>query len=345
MWRAFDATGALKFPDFVETTVALIPMYWIRVVGCLLYLAGAGMLAVNMYMTWRNRPPKYDEPVHEAPALTREYKDPTPAPTTLHSNIDFARKGEIFLEGVWHRRWERLPVRFTIFVIIAVGVASLFEIIPTFLIRSNVPSIASVQPYTPLELAGRDIYIAEGCYNCHSQMVRPMRAETERYGEYSKPGEFIYDRPFQWGSRRIGPDLHRVGGKFSHDWHVRHFENPRQITQGSIMPRYDWLLEDEIDFEAVQRRVDVMAMRGGPYGEPVNRAPEMARTQADEIASELVEQGGYEGMADKKVIALVAYLQRLGTDIAKPAPTEQPADAAEAPATATTGGTTEEAAP
>ncbi len=121
----------------------------------------------------------------------------------------------------WHRRWERLPIRFTVLTTLAVVVASLFEIIPTFLIRSNVPTIATVKPYTPLELAGRDIYVSEGCYNCHSQMIRPMVAETKRYGEYSKPGEFIYDRPFQWGSRRIGPDLAREGGKQSSFWHWR----------------------------------------------------------------------------------------------------------------------------
>jgi cytochrome c oxidase cbb3-type subunit I/II len=320
MWRAFDATGALKYPDFVETVTALIPMYWIRVVGGGLYLLGTLFLGVNLYMTWRNRPDKYEEIVHEAPALTPDYDDPKPSPTKLDANIPFARKGEIFLEGVWHRRWERLPIRFTFWVTVAVAVASLFEIIPTFLIRSNVPTIASVQPYTPLELAGRDIYIAEGCYNCHSQMVRPMRAETERYGEYSKPGEFVYDRPFQWGSRRIGPDLHRIGGKYSHDWHVRHFEDPQTFNRGSIMPYYDHLLEQEIDFEAIQRRVNVMAMLGVPYAEAVERAPEMARAQAEQIGRELVEQGGYPDLETKKVIALVAYLQRLGTDISKPPP-------------------------
>ncbi|MEC9374586.1 MAG: cytochrome-c oxidase, cbb3-type subunit II, partial [Planctomycetota bacterium] len=329
MWRAFDDAGVLKYPDFVETTMALMPMYWIRVLGGLMYIAGVLMMGVNMYRTWRNRPEKYDEPVHHAAPLSRNYKDPEPAPTTLHSNIGLARKGEVFLEGVWHRRWERLPIRFTVWVTIAVGVASLFEIIPTFLIRSNVPSIATVEPYTPLELAGRDIYVAEGCYNCHSQMIRPMRAETERYGEYSKPGEFIYDRPFQWGSRRIGPDLARVGAKYSHDWHVRHMENPRQIVQGSIMPSYEHLLEKDINFEDIQQRVNVMAMLGVPYGDAVKNAPEMARAQAEQIAAELVEQGGYDGMAEKQIIALVAYLQRLGTDISKAPP---PAEGDAAPA-------------
>jgi cytochrome c oxidase cbb3-type subunit I/II len=209
---------------------------------------------------------------------------------------------------------------------LAVIVASLFEIIPTFLIKSNVPTIASVKPYTPLELAGRDIYIREGCFNCHSQMIRPFRYETERYGEYSKPGEFVYDHPFLWGSRRIGPDLAREGGKYPNLWHVRHMEEPAAITQRSIMPPYPWLLRNAIDFPGIQKRVDVMAMLGVPYGDAVTNAPELARTQAQAVATDIEAAGGPKGLADKEIVALVAYLQRLGTDIRK------------APASAVTGG-------
>jgi cytochrome c oxidase cbb3-type subunit I/II len=222
-----------------------------------------------------------------------------------------------FAEAAWHRFWERRPLRFTVWVTLAVAVASLFEVIPTFLVRSNVPSISTVTPYTPLELVGRDLYVAEGCYNCHSQMVRPIRAETERYGEYSKPGEFVYDHPFQWGSRRIGPDLHRVGGKYPHLWHVRHMEDPTSTTPQSIMPKYPWLLEDELDFGTVQPRVDAMALLGVPYGAAVTRGEEMARDQARSIASEIATQGGPRGLEGKKIVALVAYLQRLGSDIKK----------------------------
>ena len=233
------------------------------------------------------------------------------------------------IQGWFHRVWERKPLKFSLYVLVAVAVASLFEIIPTFLIKSNVPSIASVQPYTPLELAGRDIYLAEGCYNCHSQMIRPIWAETKRYGEYSKAGEFVYDHPFQWGSRRIGPDLAREGGRQSHDWQVRHLQDPRQLIPQSIMPAYAHLLEQDLDFDAIQGRVDAMAMLGVPYGEAVKagRAAAIARAQAEEISDQLVKQGGYPGLAGKKVIALVAYLQRLGTDISKP----PPSDAAPAP--------------
>jgi cytochrome c oxidase cbb3-type subunit I/II len=197
--------------------------------------------------------------------------------------------------------------------------------IPTFLIRSNLPTISSVQPYTALEVLGRDLYVEEGCYNCHSQMVRPIRAETERYGEYSKPGEFIYDRPFQWGSRRIGPDLHRVGGKYPHLWHVRHMQDPESVTPGSIMPAYGWMLDAPLDYQAVQSRIDALLLLGVPYGNLIDRAELAAREQASQISHQIVEQGGPAGLEDKQIVALVAYLQRLGTDLMKPPPEPPPA--------------------
>jgi cytochrome c oxidase cbb3-type subunit I/II len=177
-----------------------------------------------------------------------------------------------------------------------------------------------VQPYTPLEVLGRDEYVAEGCYNCHSQMVRPIRAETERYGEYSKPGEFIYDHPFQWGSRRIGPDLHRIGGKYPDLWHVRHMQDPASVTPGSIMPVYAWMLSAPADFASIQSRIDALLMLGVPYGNLIDRAEPMAREQARQIAQQIVAQGGPAGLEDKQIIALIAYLQRLGTDLMKPPP-------------------------
>jgi cytochrome c oxidase cbb3-type subunit I/II len=220
------------------------------------------------------------------------------------------------VQAAWHRTWERLPLTFTVLVTVAVLVASLFEIIPTFLIKSNVPTIASIRPYTPLELAGRDIYIREGCFNCHSQMIRPFRWETERFGEYSKPGEFVYDHPFLWGSRRIGPDLAREGGKYPDLWHVRHMQDPRSITPKSIMPPYAFLLRDKLDFASIQHKVDAMAMIGVPYGKAVldGNAPKLAMAQAQMIADTIVQQGGPKNLQDKEIVALVAYLQRLGWD-------------------------------
>ncbi len=325
MWLAFDDAGYLKYSDFVETTLRLIPMYWVRVIGGLAYFTGVLMMGLNMLMTWKNRPATYEIPVYEAPPLAKTYAHPPETHSPLSASgakvADTALRLEHFARTEWHRAWERKPIKFTIMVTIAVIVASLFEIIPTFLIKSNVPTIATVTPYTPLELSGRDIYVAEGCYNCHSQMVRPIRAETERYGEYSKPGEFIYDRPFQWGSRRIGPDLHRIGGKYPDLWHLRHMDDPRSITVGSIMPAYPWLLTEDLNFDGIQTAVKSNAILGAPYTEDeLANAPALAQEQAKVIAEGLAEQGGKAGLEGKKIIALIAYLQRMGTDISKTPP-------------------------
>jgi cytochrome c oxidase cbb3-type subunit I/II len=318
MWRAFDETGRLAYPDFIETVVRLMPMYWVRVVGGSLYVVGVLLGAFNIFMTWRARPATYAEPEQEAPRLEPYVGSEPRLVIPFHSTLSPAgHRIRYFAEAAWHRTWERRPFKFTVWVTVAVVVASIFEIIPTFLIRSNVPTIATVKPYTPLELYGRDIYIAEGCYNCHSQMIRPIRAETERYGDYSKPGEFVYDHPFQWGSRRIGPDLARVGGKYPHLWHVRHMEQPTSTSPSSIMPPYPWMMSDDIEFEVIESRVDAMAMLGVPYGDALDRAEGLARDQARSIASEIEKQGGPAGLEQKKIVALTAYLQRLGTDLKK----------------------------
>jgi len=330
MWRAFDESGVLKYPEFVETVSSIVPMYWVRVGGGLLYFSGALLCAYNMLMTWRSRPARLEAPVHTAPALAAQaIHDPERPASELTANVEWGKALDVWSTGWWHRVWERKPARFTVWVIVAVAVASLFEIIPTFLIRSNVPTIKSVKPYTPLELAGRDIYVSEGCYNCHSQMVRPIYAETKRYGEYSKPGEFVYDHPFQWGSRRIGPDLAREGGMRSDLWHLLHFRAPANTTPNSIMPTYPSLLTTDLDFKAVQARVNAMAMLGVPYGKAVvdGAAEKLAREQAKVIADNIRAQGLGSLPADvpaaelenKKVVALIAYLQRIGTDISKPA--------------------------
>jgi len=322
MWRAFDESGRLVYPNFVETVTEIIPMYWVRVVGGLMYLTGMLMAAFNVFMTWKQRPDEYEEPDIEAAPLgedTGPDRAPEPELAKAGGVLPSAYKIAYFAEAKWHRIWERKAFKFTVMTTLAVITASLFEIIPTFLIKSNVPTIASVQPYQPLELYGRDIYIEEGCYNCHSQMIRPFRAETERYGEYSKPGEFVYDHPFQWGSRRIGPDLHRIGGKYSHMWHVRHMKNPREVVENSIMPPYAHMYDDDIDYSVIQPRVDVMAMLGVPYGEAVNSAEDMARQQAELIRQEIIAEGGPD-LKDKDIIALIAYLQRMGTDIFKTPP-------------------------
>ncbi|MCC6428949.1 MAG: cytochrome-c oxidase, cbb3-type subunit I [Phycisphaerales bacterium] len=340
MWRAFDASGALKYPDFVETVTQLIPFYWFRVAGGLMYLIGALFMGYNFIRTWMARPAVYDAPVQTAPAMAPLHVSRPVFRSRLDSNTELGHKGDVFLQhvfhGWWHRAWEGTPYKFIAWSIVAVAAGSLLEIIPMFAIRSNVPSIASVQPYTPLELCGRDIYIAEGCYNCHSQMIRPIWSETKRYGDYSKPGEFVYDHPFQWGSRRIGPDLAREGGQRSNLWHALHLQDPRQSIQQSIMPAYPHLLTTSIDFDEIQTRIRAQAMIGVPYGEAVRDgvSQSLARAQAKVIADDIAKGDGPKGLEDKQIVALIAYLQRLGTDISKPPPTAAPQPAM-APANAT----------
>ncbi len=319
MWRAIDDTGHLMYPDFVETTQSIVPLWWLRVLGGLLYVAGVVMLCYNAFMTWSTRPAVYEVPIHSAPRLTRVYNAPVVEPVNELADapvLQFGKNLNMWAKMTWHRRWERLPVKFTVLVTLAVVVATLFEVIPTFLIRTNVPTIATVKPYTPLELAGRQIYVSEGCYNCHSQQIRPMVAETKRYGEYSKPGEFIYDRPFQWGSRRIGPDLAREGGRQSSFWHWTHFEDPALISPGSVMPEYGHLLEADLKFSAIQPLVKASSFLGAEYGEEeMADAEGHARKQAERVAAEIVKQGGPAGVQEKQAIALIAYLQRMGTDL------------------------------
>jgi len=215
-----------------------------------------------------------------------------------------------------HRKLEGWPFMFTLLTTIAILVGGTVEFLPLVLVESNVPRIETVLPYTPLELAGRDIYIREGCVGCHSQQVRPFRDEIERYGEYSKPGEHVYDHPFLWGSKRTGPDLHRVGGKYPDLWHVRHMENPRSTSPQSLMPPYDWLLKDNLDYEDIPARLRALRKVGVPYtDDDIASAVPDARSQASGIAEGVAAAGGPENLDDKEIVALVAYLQRLGTDI------------------------------
>jgi len=216
-----------------------------------------------------------------------------------------------------HRRLEGRAVPFTLLVVVLISIGGLMELVPLAAVKSNVPTIASVTPYTPLELEGRDLYIREGCYNCHSQMVRPFRAETLRYGEYSRAGEFVYDHPFQWGSKRTGPDLHRVGGKYPDAWHYRHMEDPQQTSVGSIMPPYKWLIADDLDRSLTTRKLKAMKTLGVPYTNAQIASADADRdAQADEIVGRLA-QAEIDVTPAKEIVALIAYLQRLGTDIKK----------------------------
>ena len=214
-----------------------------------------------------------------------------------------------------HRFLEKKPVRFALLAAVLVLIGGLVEMIPTFLVKSNIPTIASVKPYTPLELQGRDIYVREGCYLCHSQMIRPFRSETERYGEYSKAGEFVYDHPFQWGSKRTGPDLAREGKKYPNIWHYMHMENPRNMSPGSIMPAYPWMLTNTLDVSTMEKKISVMRQLGVPYPAGFEyQALDSLNQQANSLAADL-QKNGAPVEADKEIIAMIAYLQRLGTDI------------------------------
>lgn len=223
-----------------------------------------------------------------------------------------------------HRKLEGWPLLFSILVGLSILVGGAIEFLPLALVSSNIPRISTVTPYTPLELAGRDLYIREGCNNCHSQQIRPFRDEVERYGEYSKPGEFVYDHPFLWGSKRTGPDLARIGGKYPDLWHVRHMEDPRSTSPRSLMPPYDWMLRKEADLEVLPAKLRALSRIGVPYTEDdIANATANARRQAELIATGVAAQGGPAGLESKEIIAMVAYLQRLGKDL-KAAPEFQP---------------------
>jgi cytochrome c oxidase cbb3-type subunit I/II len=210
---------------------------------------------------------------------------------------------------------ERRPVTLLVLSLIVVAIGGLIEFVPTFLVKSNVPTIASVNPYTALELQGRDIYIREGCYTCHSQMIRPFRDEVARYGEYSKAGEFVYDHPFQWGSKRTGPDLARTGGKYPDSWHYNHMYDPRSMSPGSLMPQYVWLLDNPLDTASTPAKIRAMITLGVPYPKDYDKVANAdLMKQADSIAANL-KKDKIETPSNAEVIALIAYLQRLGRDI------------------------------
>jgi len=298
MWKQFTEAGQLKY-TFLETVTYMKPFYAMRSLGGTMYLIGVIFMIVNLYKTARSGKLVANEETEAAP-LVKEY---------------VAHKGEH-----WHRWIERRPTQLMILSLIVVLIGGLVELIPTFLIKSNVPTISSVKPYTPLELEGRDIYVREGCYTCHSQMIRPFRSETERYGEYSKAGEFVYDHPFQWGSKRIGPDLAREGSgnlKKTDGWHLRHFREPSSMSEGSVMPAYPFMLENDLDVSNTEAKINAMRTLGVPYEKGYEkRAVADLQLQAQQISNNLINDS-IRISPKKEVIALIAYIQRLGVDISK----------------------------
>ncbi|MBA6313461.1 cytochrome-c oxidase, cbb3-type subunit I [Cellulophaga baltica] len=314
MWKEFNPNGTLVYGNFLETVTEIMPMYWMRAIGGTMYIIGACVMIYNVVLTIKAGTNVEDE-LAEATALTKVSKRRT--------------AGEGF-----HTWLERKPVQLTILATVAILIGGVVQIVPTILVKSNIPTITSVKPYTPLELEGRDLYIREGCVGCHSQMVRPFRSEVERYGEYAKAGEFVYDHPFLWGSKRTGPDLLRVGGKYSDNWHLNHMYDPQSTSSGSIMPSYSWLIRDKHDRSDIQDKMEVMVTLGVPYTEDdIANANKNMDEQASKIEKNLyadpdfaktyeadkkyAQENGQEfiEMKDREIVSLIAYLQRLGTDI------------------------------
>lgn len=295
MWKQFNPDGTLLYHNFLDTVTQIIPMYILRAIGGTLYLTGAVLLVVNVWRTVKSGTLLREEEASAMPLAPKYQKE----------------KGEY-----WHRWIERRPVSLLLWSTVVILIGGAVEIIPTMKIDKNVPKLEAVKPYTPLELAGRDLYIREGCNACHSQMVRPFRSETKRYGEYSKAGEFVYDHPFLWGSKRTGPDLHRVGGRYGDLWHYNHMMDPTRTSPGSIMPRYPWLLTNQLDFDILPKKIGAMQTLGVPYtDDEVERAKELALAQATLISEGLNQEENVETLPTDEIIALIAYLQRLGTDI------------------------------
>jgi cytochrome c oxidase cbb3-type subunit I/II len=297
MWKQFTAEGTLQYGNFLDTTLQLLPMHMMRALGGTLYLTGAILMAFNLFKTMAQGTLLANEKAEAAPLAIIEEK---------HES-----------DGHWHRWIEKRPIQLLVASLVMILVGSLVELVPTFMVKSNVPTIESVKPYTSLELEGRDIYIREGCVSCHSQLVRPFRSETERYGEFSKSGEFVYDHPFLWGSKRTGPDLHREGGKYPDSWHYHHMREPSSMSPGSIMPNYAWLLEQTLNTSQTQDKLAAMKKLGVPYStDEITNAVKDLNTQAKAIQANLASEK-IKVNQDKEIIALIAYLQRLGTDISK----------------------------
>jgi cytochrome c oxidase cbb3-type subunit I/II len=296
MWKQFTAEGNLQYGNFLDTTLQVIPMHQMRAFGGTLYLIGAILMAYNLFKTMAQGTLLANEPA-EAAAL---------------SVVEEQEAG-----AHWHRWIDKRPIQLLVASLVMILVGSLVELVPTFMVKSNVPTIAAVQPYTALELEGRDIYIREGCVGCHSQMVRPFRSETERYGEFSKSGEFVFDHPFLWGSKRTGPDLHREGGKYPNSWHYQHMREPSTMSPGSIMPAYAFLYEQTLNTSQTSDKLAAMKALGVPYEDiQIQHAVKDLEAQAKGIQVQLATEKIKIG-ADKEIIALIAYLQRLGTDISK----------------------------
>jgi cytochrome c oxidase cbb3-type subunit I/II len=290
MWKGLNAQGELLYPDFIETVVKIVPLYWVRALGGVLYFAGFCIMLYNLYKTIKHAPKE-----------------------KFVTEVNVARTGFDEITSESHRKLEGMGFAFSVLTFLAIAVGSVIEIYPTLSIHRYINPDKTTQPYTPLELAGRDIYVKEGCYNCHSQQIRPIASEVLRYGPPSTVEESMYDHPFQWGSKRTGPDLSRIGKKYPNLWHLTHMMDARAVTPKSIMPNYPWLITTNTDFIALRKKLSVMKILGVPYDEEtVANGDVQAIKQAQEIAADLEANGAPKGLEKKEIVALIAYLQSLG---------------------------------
>jgi cytochrome c oxidase, cbb3-type, subunit I/cytochrome c oxidase, cbb3-type, subunit II len=311
MWKKFNPDGTLTYKNFLDSVLSIIPFYKIRFVGGMVYFLGFILMIYNIIKTIRQGKSLDNE----------EFKYDPYYNTYTKSKIE-----------TFHTWLEKKPIQLTIFSFIAVAIGGLIEIIPTLVIKSNVPTIHNVKPYKALELEGRDLFVREGCNACHSAQIRPFRDEVVRYGEYSKAGEFVYDHPFLWGSKRTGPDLAREGGKNPNSWHFNHMYNPRSISPGSIMPRYPWLIHNKLDRSNTEKKIRAMVKLGVPYTlEYIKNINQDMDYQANKIVYDIykeypnlkkeidkqkkIEKEKFIPLEKREIIAIIAYLQRLGTDI------------------------------
>lgn len=291
MWREMDEFGKLVYPDFITTVVKILPLYWFRAVGGTLFVIGYFIMLYNLVKTIKT----------SAVDLSDEK---TKFASQMHESIE---------KDAPHRKLEALPISFAVLSLVAILIGSLIEIVPTFLNKEYIGKDFKIRPYTPLQLSGRDLYVREGCYTCHSQMIRPMVHEVLRYGPASKAEESMYDRPFQWGSKRTGPDLARLGGKYSNTWHYQHMINPRDLVPESIMPSYPWLAKKKLKTDNIERKLSVMKTLGVPYSdENIAAAKQSMKEEAAAIVSDLESTGITNVDPESELVALIAYLQSLG---------------------------------
>jgi cytochrome c oxidase cbb3-type subunit I/II len=369
MWQAEAPGGGLLYPTFVETVTAIRPLYWMRLIGGTVYLAGFIVMAWNLATTVRGG--KLVETKIEVPVTAEAdpvpWKDIVFSPpvilvftvgllvmfsgvvSALISGATLVVAFAILLLGsvalvaarrgggpAWHRLLEGRALPFTALTAVAVLIGGVAEIVPTVVIGANEAAITTHEPYTALEVEGRDIYVSEGCYTCHSQMIRPFTWETARYGAPSTSEDSIWDHPFQWGSKRTGPDLAREGGRYPDLWHARHMDDPRATSPGSIMPNYPHLRTTHVDFGATRGKLTALQTLGIPYDdEEVAHAEEDAHAQAAGIAAGLASDETVD--PDSQLVALIAYLQRLGRDQSAFTPARDATEAAPI-ASATAGG-------